>query len=168
MTVVHIVQRLSCVVVPIAMQMFCQGKDDSASDLTFVKQRDVTGDDCNTLKEGLYEVLADIQSEGLSLDQSSSHGFSTELIEDIVKNRQNIFTVAYLMTNFPVFSISNALRVLEVVQEVFTDIPNIEETSTAYNSHLTLHQKSSVSEWFDFNHLELDNDSDSNHELLEL
>ena len=69
MTVVHIVQRLSCVVVPIAKQMFCQGNDNSASDLTFVKQRDVTRDDCDTLKEALYEVLADIQSEGLSLDQ---------------------------------------------------------------------------------------------------
>ena len=144
-----------------------QGNDDSASDLTFVKQRDVTRDDCNTLKEALYEVLADIQSEGLSLDQSSSHGFSTELIEDIVKNCQNIFTVEDLMTNFPVFSISNALRVLEVVQEVFMDIPNIEET-TVYNSHFSLQRKSSVSEWFDFNNLELGNDSDSDHELLKL
>ena len=145
-----------------------QGNDDSASDLTYVKQRNVTQDDCNTLKEALYEVLADIRSEGLSLDQSSSHDFSTELIEDIVKNGQNIFTVQDLMTNFPVFSISNTLRVLEVVQEEFMDIPNFEETLAMYNFHFTLQRKSSVTKWFDFNCLELGNDSDSDHELLEL
>ena len=74
------------------------------------------------------------------------------------------------MTNFPVFSISNALRVLEVVQEVFMDVPNFEETSALYNLHSNLHvqRNSSVSEWFDLNNLDLGFDSDSDNEMLEL
>lgn len=72
------------------------------------------------------------------------------------------------MTNFPVFSISNALRVLKVVQEVFIDIPNFDETLAMYNFHFTLQRKSSATKWFDFNCLEMGNNSDSDHELLEL
>ena len=36
-----------------------------------------------TLKEALYEVLYDLRAEGPALDDSSSHGFSIQLIEDI-------------------------------------------------------------------------------------
>ena len=73
------------------------------------------------------------------------------------------------MSNFPVFSLLNSLRVLEVVQEVFMDIPNFEETSALYNlnSNLHVHSNSRVSEWFDFNNIDLGFYSDSD-EMLEL
>ena len=71
--------------------------------------------------------------EGLSLDKSSGHGFSMELIEDITSNCETIFTVQDVISNFPVFSISNSLRILEVIQEVFMDIPNLEETLSFMN-----------------------------------
>ena len=58
---------------------------------------------------------------GLSLDESLSHGFSMQLIEDITNNWETIFTVQDLTVNFPVFSVSNSLRILEVIQEVFMD-----------------------------------------------
>ena len=143
-------------------------RDDESATGTNATKRNVTEDDRDTLKEALHEVLADMSHEGLSLNQSSSHGFSKELIEDIVKNCQQIFTVEGLLNNFPVFSLTNALRVLEVVQEVFMDIPNFEETLALYNFHSNLQRESSVSKWFDFNCLELGIDSDSDHELLEL
>lgn len=46
---------------------------------------------------------------------------------------------------------------MEVVQEVFMDIPNFEETSALYNLDSNLHVQcnSSVSEWFDFNNIDL-------------
>ena len=47
-----------------------------------------------------------MRMEGLSLDESSSHGFSMQLIEDIT-NSETIFTVQDLTFNFPVFSVSN-------------------------------------------------------------
>ena len=143
-----------------------EGDYNSAVDT--VKQREVTKDDRNTLKEALHEVLANIKHEGLSLDQSSSHGSSTELIEDIAKHCQQIFTVEHLMANFPFFSTSNALSVLEIVQEVFIDIPNFEETSALHNFHSNFQKISSVNELFDFNRLELGIDSDGDHELSEL
>ena len=89
-----------------------------------------------------FPVLADMRHRELSLDESSSHGFSKELIEDILKKCQHIFTVQDLM---------------EVVQEVFMDIPNFEETSALYNldSNLHVQSNSSVSEWFDFNNIDL-------------
>lgn len=46
--------------------------------------RQVTCQDRNVLKETLYEVLNGMSSEAPALDESSSHGFSTQLIDDAV------------------------------------------------------------------------------------
>ena len=61
-------------------------RNDNNAVVTDVKEREVTEDDRKTLKEALHEVLADMRHRELSLDESSSHGFSKELIADIVKN----------------------------------------------------------------------------------
>ena len=158
----------TCAAEVLPFEHVIQSNDNNAA-VTDVREREVTEGDRKTLEEALYEVLADMRHRGLSLDESSSHGFSKELIEDIVKNCQHIFTVQDVMTNFPVFSLLNSLRVLEVVQEVFIDILNFEDTSALYNLNSNLHvqSNSSVSEWFDFNNIDLGFDSDSD-EMLEL
>ena len=158
----------TCAAEVLPFEHVIQSNENNAA-VTDVREREVTEGDRKTLEEALYEVLDDMRHRGLSLDESSSHGFSKELIEDIVKNCQHIFTVQDLISNFPVFSLLNSLRVSEVVQEVFMDIPNFEETSALYNLNSNLHvqRNSSVSEWFDFNNIDLGFDSDSD-EMLEL
>ena len=100
-------------------------QEDSCSDeCSNVYQREVTTEEQATLKEALCEVLKEMKIEGLSLDESSSHGVSMQLREDITNNCKTIFTVQDLTVNFPVFSISNSLQILEVIQEIFMDIPN--------------------------------------------
>ena len=96
---------------------------------TFETQRKVTSQERNTLREALHEVLHDMRSDGIAMDESCSHGFSIQLIEDVTRNCETIFTLQDLLTRFAVFSTSNALRVLEVIQEVFMDIPNFEESN---------------------------------------
>ena len=79
-------------------------QEDSFSDeYSNVNQREVTTEERATLKEALCEVLNDMKMEGLSLDESSSHGFSMQLIEDITNNCETIFTVQDLTVNFLCF-----------------------------------------------------------------
>ena len=108
---------------------------------------------------------------GLSLDESLSHGFSMQLIEDITNNWETIFTVQDLTVNFPVFSVSNSLRILEVIQEIFMDIPNLEETLSFLNLH-SIHEiptvNTRVHEWFDFDNIDFGVENESESELLEL
>lgn len=147
-------------------------QEDSFSDeYGNVNQREVTTEERATLKEALCEVLNDMKMEGLSLDESSSHGFSMQLIEDITNNCETIFTVQDLTVNFPVFSVSNSLRILEVIQEIFMDIPNLEETLSFLNLH-SIHEiptvNTRVHEWFDFDNIDFGVENESESELLEL
>lgn len=68
-----------------------------------------------------------------------------------------------MVTGYPVFSISNALKVLEVIQEVFIDIPNFEESLALITQNfngLFLQMEPDTSEWFDFDSITLGMDSD--------
>ena len=146
-------------------------QEESSRENSTVMQREVTPEDRIKLKEALCEVRNDMGVEGLSLDKSSSHGFSMELIEDITSNCETIFTVQDLISNFPVFSISNSLRVLEVIQEVFMDIPNLKENLSFMNLYSVpevLNVNSRVHEWFDFNEIDLGVESDNDSVLLEI
>ena len=146
-------------------------QEESSRENSTVMQREVTPEDRITLKEALCEVRNDMGVEGLSLDKSSSHGFSMELIEDITSNCETIFTVQDLISNFPVFSISNSLRVLEVIQEAFMDIPNLKENLSFMNLYSVpevLNVNSRVHEWFDFNEIDLGVESDNDSVLLEI
>ena len=90
--------------------------------------RPVSYQDRKALKEALIEALDEMRSKGLALDESSCHGFSRHLIEDVVRDFEKIFTCVDLLSDYPAFSMTNALKILEVIQEVFTDIPNCEES----------------------------------------
>lgn len=66
------------------------------------------------------------------------------------------------------FSTSNALRILEVIQEVFMDIPNLDETLTLLKLSSVEPNLKDAFEWFDLDAIELGIDSDSETELPEL
>ena len=62
--------------------------------------------------------------KSLTFDKTLSHGFSVELIQDLVERCSEIFTVDDILCSFPVFAVVHAMRILEVFQEIFDDIPN--------------------------------------------
>ena len=81
----------------------------------------------------MEEVFQEIKFQSLVIDESVSHGFSLQLISEVVNNCENIFTIEDVLTNFPVFSVRNAIRILEVIQELFLDIPSLEDTLTLFD-----------------------------------
>ena len=96
----------------------------STSDLT----RPVTEEDQKLLTEALEDRCKTLtNTKDVLLDKVATHGFSKQLIDDIVKNCCRIFTVADIMHSSPVFSLQHAMLILEVIQEVFLDIPNFDE-----------------------------------------
>ena len=58
-------------------------------------------------------------------DDILCHRFSNQLVEDVA-NCHVLFTVNSIMELCPTFSIVHALKVLEILQEVFLDIPNFD------------------------------------------
>ena len=62
--------------------------------------RPVSYQDRKALKEALIEALDEMRSKGLALDESSCHGFSRHLIEDVVRDFEKIFTsvLIYFLT----------------------------------------------------------------------
>lgn len=53
---------------------------------------------------------------------TSSHGFSKELICDVVDNCHQIFCIKDVQTFVPVFAREHASMILEVINEVFDDL----------------------------------------------
>ena len=92
--------------------------------------RPVNEDDKAVLNSALVE-LSESQSTGmpwsLTFDKTLSHGFSVELIQDLVERCSKIFTVKDILCSFPVFAVAHAMRILEVFQEIFDDIPNYDD-----------------------------------------
>lgn len=60
-------------------------------------------------------------------DDISCHGFSQQLVQDVVANCHHLFTVNDILELCPIFSIVHALKVLELIQELFLNIPNFDE-----------------------------------------
>ncbi len=79
-------------------------------------------------KAVLYSALLELResqsiSSSFPLDKTLSHGFSVELIQDVVERCNEIFSVDDIISSFPVFALAHAIRILEVFQEIFDDIP---------------------------------------------
>lgn len=92
------------------------------------RTREVTMHDRQDLHDALKEVCDSMKMQGLCIDYSSSHGFSEQLMRDVVSKCSDIFSIEDVLSNFPVFSVGDALQILEIMQEIFLDIPNLEET----------------------------------------
>lgn len=45
-------------------------------------------------------------------------------------NCDGVFTIKDVLTNYPVYSVGNAIRILEVIQQLFLDKPSLEDTLT--------------------------------------
>ena len=106
---------------------FEKDSQDSQESST-TRTRDVSNMDRQDLREALQEVAMHLNKQGLSIDHTSSHGFSEELISDIVSKCSSIFTIDDILSTFPVFSVGNSLQILEILQEIFLDIPELEGT----------------------------------------
>lgn len=91
-------------------------------------KRTVSAEDKADLKNALVEVLHELQGKSVGLDKDSTEWFSMALIDDVVQHCSTIFSIDDLIRHFPVFSFVNALRVLELIQELFEDIPSLDET----------------------------------------
>ena len=105
----------------------------------------------------------------MSSETSALDGFSTQLNDDVLRNGESICTLEDLLIDYPVFSISNALKGLEVIQEVFNDISNFEESLALITQNINrsfLQLEPDTNEWFDFESITLGKDSDP--ELQEL
>lgn len=83
------------------------------------RTREVTSGDRRDLDSALKEVVTSIRMQGLSIDNTSSHGFSEQLINNVVSKCSDIFTIEDVLSNFPVFLVGAALHILEILQEIF-------------------------------------------------
>lgn len=82
--------------------------------------------DKDYLKAALYEIKLNMTSSTLVGD--ATHGFSTQLIEDVVSNCSVLFTVGDVQHTCPVFSLSHAIMILEIIQDILNDIPNFDKS----------------------------------------
>ena len=53
---------------------------------------------------------------------TSVHGFSNQLVQDIISNADNIFTLDNVLSKLPVFSTKHAKFILGIFQDIFQDI----------------------------------------------
>lgn len=60
-------------------------------------------------------------------DDIPCHGFSEQLVQDVVANCHHLFTVNDILELCPIFSIVHAPKVLELIQEPYLNIPNFDE-----------------------------------------
>ena len=80
-------------------------------------------------RQFLQQMLSEIKIEaGSSIfgTVGLSCGLDDEVIEAIANECQYIFSIDYIMANFPVFSKELAVEILKVVNEIFNDIAEVE------------------------------------------
>ena len=89
--------------------------------------RPVSNEDKSCLKEALTELVEG--SCNNAFGAVSCHGFSSELVEDIINNCHSLFTVNDVFECLPVYSLDHCLKILEIIQEIYGDIPDFDDTS---------------------------------------
>ena len=90
--------------------------------------RTVSAEDKEILKEAIIEYKNSLSSSThLVLDHVTSHGFSDSLVEDVIEFCAEIFTLRDVLEKLPVFSISHAKAILEILDEIFEDVPDCKE-----------------------------------------
>lgn len=85
--------------------------------------RHVTDDDKECVREAFLEIRRSIPQSCSALGETSSHGFSLELIDSIVEHCDKLFNIHDINNFLPVFSTKHGLKILEVLDEIFSDIP---------------------------------------------
>ena len=89
--------------------------------------RSVSEEDKCILHDALKEQQMNISSYNaiIALGSVSSHGFSEQVIKDVVENCNKIFSVEDVITYSPIFSRNQAMEVLSIFSEVFNDIEEV-------------------------------------------
>ncbi|CAB4033633.1 mediator of RNA polymerase II transcription subunit 34-like [Paramuricea clavata] len=89
--------------------------------------RSVSEEDKCILHDALKEQQMNISSYNavIALGSVSSHGFSEQVITDVVENCNKIFSVEDVITYSPIFSRNQAMEVLSIFSEVFNDIEEV-------------------------------------------
>ena len=87
--------------------------------------RTLSAEDKNDLKLALQELQIRYSASGISFfEPTMSHGFTNQLVDDLVRYSNNIFSSDYLQNSFSIYSTQHVIDVLEVFQELFEDIPD--------------------------------------------
>ena len=102
-----------------------QGEQGATRELLLT--RPVWNEDNVDLRDSLIEVKDSFVKCHSMFDSTSCHGFSDQLVHDVVLNCHQLFTVNDVLGKCPVFSVAHALKILEIIQELFLDIPNFDE-----------------------------------------
>lgn len=92
----------------------------------FLLIRPATNQDKLDLTDSLKEIQDSLVRRHSVFDGVSCHGFSDQLVQDVVANCHRLFTISDILELCPVFSLNHALKVLEITQELFLDIPNFD------------------------------------------
>ena len=82
-------------------------------------------------KEDLKEALTELVEGGShnAFGAVSCHGFSTELVTDVINNSHRLFTIKDVFECLPVYSVDHSFKILELIQEIFEDIPNFDNVT---------------------------------------
>ncbi len=94
-----------------------------------LRKRDINDQQSRDLCDSLME-LKDKFEHHCSLEV---HGFSNELVQELVGNCCTIFSISDIL-KFPVFSVRTALQILEVFQEIFDDMEEADNTSDIFST----------------------------------
>lgn len=87
------------------------------------KSRTVSQEDKDVLLEALHEIKDSLNCTVpiKAFGCNAVHGFSDALIEDVVENCNFIFTIQDLYIYAPVFRLSHAFQILEILNDLFGD-----------------------------------------------
>ena len=91
--------------------------------------RPVSDEDNEDLQAALTELSLGKRNHLTSgtIGAVSLNCFSPELVDDIVSNCHKLFSIQDIVgSNLPVYSIAHSLKIQEVIQEIFEDIPNLD------------------------------------------
>lgn len=96
------------------------------------RSRIVSEEEKRLLSESLQQLMKGMFAATMSpFGATSSHGFSQELISDVVTHCHNIFTQDDIYHLIPTFSKMHAIKILCILSEIFDDIDELSLTNEA-------------------------------------
>ena len=104
-----------------------------ATSLTESMTRPLTAQDKQDIRNALNDLRDSFPSGCSVFGSSSCHGFSDEVIECIIDNSHRIFTLNDVSTYLPLFTLHHGIKILEVLDELFNDIPHVDSLSCRFN-----------------------------------
>ena len=88
--------------------------------------RPISDTDRDDLKSALEECIDMMLVELNVLAQDNPVEYQQHLVSGLSEQADKIFTIKDVTDYFPVFSVYHALKILEVFNDIFEDIPNLD------------------------------------------